>query len=116
MLERNDWGFLAESKKRKVWSNLLLWQGTRDSAVHPESANYLVNLLPGARLTTLEGYNHDDVMRKDWKKILRKLIYKAAIMQATSAAPHVEWERTPGTPEERKAAVLRRMAGPACEV
>ena len=76
-MERIDWGFLRESTNRKVWRNLLMWQGTRDEAVHPESAKYLAKLLPGAKLTVLDGYSHDDVPRRDWKGILEQLMAKA---------------------------------------
>ena len=76
-MERIDWGFLQESKGRKIWRNLLMWQGTKDDAVHPESAKYLHKLLPGAKLTILEGATHDDVPRQNWPAILEALILKA---------------------------------------
>ena len=77
MLKRIEWAFLEGSKTRKIWRNLLMWQGTRDDAVHPESAKYLVKLLPGAKLTIMDGASHDDVPRQSWPSILEQLMAKA---------------------------------------
>ena len=54
-----------------------MWQGTKDDAVHPESARYLAKLVPGAKLTIIDGASHDEVPRQHWPSILRAIIAEA---------------------------------------
>lgn len=72
-LERVEWPFLEASTERR-WNKLVMWQGTKDDAVHPESANYLAKLLPGVKLNVINGATHDDVPRKHWATAIKALL------------------------------------------